>query len=346
MEITDVLPPPNHENLQVLIMAGTYMLLFLLGTSGNVTVLTTIYHVILGFWMFGTVICKLHAVLENFGKILSSLIITAMCVDRYVSVCHLQQKWFRSRRLAVTILTGLAFYAVVTLCPFLWSFKARQLVLFEKETAPLKLTRMTIEKCTMVNISSFLFILFIIYLFVFCYCLPLSLVTFSYVKLLKRLRQHARQFKIFSRSIKHTSVIGELKNLSSVRNLKQRTLQTIALQSSRLPLMRISMYTLAVAYFYFLCWTPFRLATVHAVYLEYAGDKNGHAAPLFVNFMYFVHALRLPILDTIWLCVLDGQLQARMVANNLKSVITLAEPSGIATATSQKKGNQYRTAES
>lgn len=65
-----------------------------------------------------------------------------------------------------------------------------------QETAPLKLTRMTIEKCTMVNISSFIFTLFTIYLFIFCYCFPLSLVAFFYAKLLRRLRQHARQFKV------------------------------------------------------------------------------------------------------------------------------------------------------
>ncbi|KAI6235646.1 G-PROTEIN-RECEP-F1-2 domain-containing protein [Aphelenchoides besseyi] len=45
-EITDVLPPPNHEDLHVLIMAVAYMLLFILGTCGNVAVLTTIYHVV------------------------------------------------------------------------------------------------------------------------------------------------------------------------------------------------------------------------------------------------------------------------------------------------------------
>uniref|UniRef100_A0A1I8AH38 G_PROTEIN_RECEP_F1_2 domain-containing protein n=2 Tax=Steinernema glaseri TaxID=37863 RepID=A0A1I8AH38_9BILA len=140
MEITDVLPPPNHEDLQVLIMAVAYMLLFLLGTCGNVAVLTTIYHVIrsrratldntliyvivlscvdfgvclslpftvidqiLGFWMFGSVVCKLHAVLENFGKILSALILTAMSFDRYAGVCHPQKKWLRSSSLAVCIL--------------------------------------------------------------------------------------------------------------------------------------------------------------------------------------------------------------------------------------------------
>jgi len=45
-EITDVLPPPNHDDVQVLVMAVGYMLLFLLGTCGNVAVLTTIYQVV------------------------------------------------------------------------------------------------------------------------------------------------------------------------------------------------------------------------------------------------------------------------------------------------------------
>uniref|UniRef100_A0A915APW2 G-protein coupled receptors family 1 profile domain-containing protein n=1 Tax=Parascaris univalens TaxID=6257 RepID=A0A915APW2_PARUN len=182
----------------------------------------TVIDQILGFWMFGTVVCKLHAVLENFGKILSALILTAMSFDRYAGVCHPQKKWLRSRKLAICILIGLAAYALVTLCPLLWSFTARELVLFEKETAPYKLTRMRIEKCTMVNISSIVFTMFTVYQCILCYCFPLFLVAYFYSKLLNRLRQHTRQFK-----------------------------------SSHIPLMRISLYTLAVACFYFLCWTPF-----------------------------------------------------------------------------------------
>ncbi|KHN73661.1 putative G-protein coupled receptor C06G4.5 [Toxocara canis] len=314
VEITDVLPPPNHEDLHVLIMAGAYMLLFLLGTCGNSAVLTTIYHVIrsgratldntliyvivlscvdfgvcislpftvidqiLGFWMFGTVVCKLHAVLENFGKILSALILTAMSFDRYAGVCHPQKKWLRSRKLAVCILVGLAAYALVTLCPLLWSFTARELVLFEKETAPYKLTRMRIEKCTMVNISSVVFTMFTIYQCILCYCFPLFLVAFFYSKLLHRLRQHARQFK-----------------------------------SSHIPLMRISLYTLAVACFYFLCWTPFWIATVFAVYLEYAGEQSGSVPPVFVYCMYFIHALPFTNSAVNWILygALNGQLQHR-----------------------------------
>uniref|UniRef100_A0AC35GD77 G-protein coupled receptors family 1 profile domain-containing protein n=1 Tax=Panagrolaimus sp. PS1159 TaxID=55785 RepID=A0AC35GD77_9BILA len=313
-EVTDVLPPPNHEDLHVLIMAVGYMLLFLFGTCGNVAVLTTIYHVvrsrranldntliyvivlscvdfgvclslpftvidqILGFWMFGSIVCKLHAVLENFGKVLSALILTAMSFDRFAGVCHPQKRWLRSTSLAVCILFGLAAYALVTLCPLLWSFTSRELVLFEKETAPRKKTRMRIEKCTMVNITSTVFTMFTVFLFVLCYLIPLFLVAFFYSKLLSKLRQHARQFT-----------------------------------ASHIPLMRISLYTLAVACFYFLCWTPFWVATAYAVYLEYTEDPGARVPPVFVYCMYFIHALPFTNSAVNWILygALNSQLQHR-----------------------------------
>ncbi|CAD5215764.1 unnamed protein product [Bursaphelenchus okinawaensis] len=325
-EITDVLPPPNHEDLHVLVMAVGYMLLFLLGTCGNVAVLTTIYHVvrsrranldntliyvivlscvdfgvclslpltvidqILGFWMFGSIVCKLHAVLENFGKILSALILTAMSFDRFAGVCHPQKKWLRSTSLAICILVGLAAYALVTLCPLLWSFTANEVILFEKETAPHKITRMRIEKCTMMSISSTVFTMFTVFLFVLCYLVPLFLVAFFYSRLLSKLRQHARQFT-----------------------------------SSHIPLMRISLYTLAVACFYFLCWTPFWIATAFAVYLEYAGEKDGTVPPVFVYCMYFIHALPFTNSAVNWILygALNSQLQHRYRSGRNAETVTL-----------------------
>ncbi|KAH7731567.1 ORL1-like opioid receptor [Aphelenchoides avenae] len=325
-EITDVLPPPNHEDLHVLIMAVGYMLLFLLGTCGNVAVLTTIFHVvrsrratldntliyvivlscvdfgvclslpftvidqILGFWMFGSTVCKLHAVLENFGKILSALILAAMSFDRYAGVCHPQRKWLRSTSVAICILIGLALYALVTLCPLLWSFTARELVLFEKETAPHRITRMRIEKCTMVNISSTVFTMFTAFLFVLCYVVPLCLVAFFYYMLLHRLRQHARQFTATS-----------------------------------IPTRSISLYTLAVACFYFMCWTPFWVATAFAVYLEYAGEQGGAVPPVFVYCMYFIHALPFTNSAVNWILygALNSQLQRRYHVGRPSESITL-----------------------
>ncbi|CAB3401258.1 unnamed protein product [Caenorhabditis bovis] len=286
--VTDVLPPPNHEDLHVMIMAVSYLLLFLLGTCGNVAVLTTIYHVvrssratldntliyvivlscvdfgvclslpitvidqILGFWMFGSIPCKLHAVFENFGKILSALILTAMSFDRYAGVCHPQKKFLRSRKLAITILLG-----------------------------PGHLTRMRIEKCT-IDIQSHVFTAFTIYQFVFCYCTPLVLIAYFYIKLLSKLREHTRTFK-----------------------------------SSQIPFLHISLYTLAVACFYFLCWTPFWMATVFAVYLENSANPDS-VPPVFVYIMYFIHALPFTNSAINWILygALNSQLQQRCRNSN------------------------------
>ncbi|CAI4231169.1 unnamed protein product [Auanema sp. JU1783] len=313
LTVNNVLPPPNHEDLHVMIMAISYLLLFLLGTCGNVAVLTTIYHVvrssnttidntllyvivlscvdfgvclslpftvidqILGFWMFGVIPCKLHAVFENFGKILSALIMTAMAFDRYAGVCHPQKKYLRSRRVAIGILLGLAAYALITLFPLLWSFTSRELVMFQRMTGPNTLTRMVVEKCT-VDIDSIMFTLFTIYQFVLCYCLPLLLIAFFYTTLLTKLRQHARGFK-----------------------------------GTHIPLMRISLYTLAVACFYFICWTPFWLATVFAVYLENSDNSEGSIPPVFVYVMYFIHALPFTNSAVNWILygALNSQLQQK-----------------------------------
>jgi hypothetical protein len=59
--------------------------------------------------MFGSIVCKLHAVLENFGKILSALIITAMSFDRFAGVCHPQKKYLRSSSVAICILVGMIY---------------------------------------------------------------------------------------------------------------------------------------------------------------------------------------------------------------------------------------------
>lgn len=91
--------------------------------------------------------------------------------------------------------SGLAAYALITLCPLLWSFTAREIVLFARETGPGRLTRMKIEKCT-VDIDSSMFTAFTVYQFVLCYCTPLVLIAFFYTTLLTKLRQHARAFKV------------------------------------------------------------------------------------------------------------------------------------------------------
>lgn len=91
--------------------------------------------------------------MENFGKVLSALILAAMSFDRFAGVCHPHKKWLRSNRFAICVLLGLVAYAFITLCPLLWSFTTNEVILFERETSPFRITRMKIEKCGMTDVS-------------------------------------------------------------------------------------------------------------------------------------------------------------------------------------------------
>lgn len=88
-------------------------------------------------------------------------------------------------------------YALVMLSLLLWNFTVQEIILFEKETAPYKITQIRIQKCTMVNINSTLFTIFTGFLFFFCFVIPLFLVVYFYSHLWCKLKQHARQFKVF-----------------------------------------------------------------------------------------------------------------------------------------------------
>ncbi|EJW74651.1 hypothetical protein WUBG_14441, partial [Wuchereria bancrofti] len=112
VKINYVLPFTNHDNIGLMAIASLYAFLFMLGTCGNAATLAVVFHVrsvdprarqnatltyicvlsiidfismlplpmtitdqILGFWMFGTAICKLFRLFEHSGKIFSTLIL-------------------------------------------------------------------------------------------------------------------------------------------------------------------------------------------------------------------------------------------------------------------------------
>lgn len=77
--------------------------------------------------------------------------------------------------------------------------------------------------------------------------------------------------------------------------------------------MRISLLTLVMAFFYFICWAPFWFATVYAVYLEHRGNESGTVPPIFVYFMYFIHALPFTNSAVNWILygLLNRQLQRK-----------------------------------
>uniref|UniRef100_A0A1I7UI45 G_PROTEIN_RECEP_F1_2 domain-containing protein n=1 Tax=Caenorhabditis tropicalis TaxID=1561998 RepID=A0A1I7UI45_9PELO len=166
---------------------------------------------------------------------------------------------------------------------------------------------MKIEKCT-VDIDSSMFTAFTIYQFILCYCTPLVLIAYFYTKLLSKLREHTRTFK-----------------------------------SSQIPFLHISLYTLAVACFYFLCWTPFWMATLFAVYLENSANSSS-VPPVFVYIMYFIHALPFTNSAVNWILygALNGQLQQRYRSNRSNST-KKTTTTGVSTTLLDKKLTTLQT---
>lgn len=59
---------------------------------------------VIGFWIFGTWMCKLHHVCGSVGRIVSTFLITAMSFDRYVAVCHPHHTYLRSRSFVLGVI--------------------------------------------------------------------------------------------------------------------------------------------------------------------------------------------------------------------------------------------------
>ncbi|VDK59028.1 unnamed protein product [Anisakis simplex] len=112
----------NSQNL----LKTLYAALFLVGLCGNVSVITLIRHVhaaipydntmifvlflccvdlasviplpmaivdqLLGFWMFGTVCCKIYRTLEHVGRALSTFVLATMAFDRFHRVWYPHRK--------------------------------------------------------------------------------------------------------------------------------------------------------------------------------------------------------------------------------------------------------------
>jgi hypothetical protein len=80
----------------------------------------TMIDLLVGYWMFGTLACKLYRLGEHVGRALSTFVLAAMAFDRYVGVCR--PHWRRgtmSTRLqlgALTTLTGagVCFYIILS----------------------------------------------------------------------------------------------------------------------------------------------------------------------------------------------------------------------------------------
>uniref|UniRef100_A0A914NIP3 G-protein coupled receptors family 1 profile domain-containing protein n=4 Tax=Meloidogyne TaxID=189290 RepID=A0A914NIP3_MELIC len=235
---------------------------------------------IIGFWMFGTPICKLHHIFGSVGRIVSTFIITAMSFDRWVAVCHPYKRKFRSRRFVLCTIFALWLIAFLLLLPMLTYARANEILLHQlRQPDPAlgitNITRVRVYKCSDM-LPPLVFYWFTSSTFFLGYLVPLILIVYFNYCLIRKLYKHTKQLR------------------------------------SGIPLRRITIYTILIAALYFLCWTPYWCSVLYAIWMSiFTGDKPTSELVLFI--IYCVHLL--PYLGSAsnWILygLLNTQLQRR-----------------------------------
>ncbi|KHN80866.1 putative G-protein coupled receptor C06G4.5 [Toxocara canis] len=86
---------------------------------------------LLGFWMFGTVCCKIYRTLEHVGRALSTFVLAAMAFDRFQRVWYPHHKTSRSS--VFICLATLTLTTFLLLSPIIVNTFAEEIVLKEFE---------------------------------------------------------------------------------------------------------------------------------------------------------------------------------------------------------------------
>uniref|UniRef100_A0A1I7XA25 G_PROTEIN_RECEP_F1_2 domain-containing protein n=1 Tax=Heterorhabditis bacteriophora TaxID=37862 RepID=A0A1I7XA25_HETBA len=147
---------------------------------------------VIGFWIFGTWMCKLHHICGSVGRIVSTFLITAMSFDRYVAVCHPHHHRLRSRSFVLGMIACLSIFAFFLLLPMLTYARAKEMVLHElKAIDSFNITRVRVFKCSDMMPPP-IFYWFTSTTFILGYIVPLVLIVYFNLKLIKKLYAHKR----------------------------------------------------------------------------------------------------------------------------------------------------------
>ncbi|KAI6223552.1 G-PROTEIN-RECEP-F1-2 domain-containing protein [Aphelenchoides fujianensis] len=239
---------------------------------------------VIGFWIFGTWVCKLHHVCGSVGRIVSTFLITAMSFDRFVAVCYPHKQYYRSKKFVISTIITLWAIAFILLLPMLTYAASTEVLLHQQRhedhlTGQTNLTRIRVYKCTDMMPPT-VFYWFTSSTFLLGYLVPLVLIIFFNSRLINRLYRHTK-----------------------------------VLRRSGIPLRRIATYTILIAVLYFVCWTPYWCSVLYAVGMslwpeERVDERTSH---LLIFIIYCFHLLPYFGSATNWILygLLNTQLQMR-----------------------------------
>uniref|UniRef100_A0A183BM27 G_PROTEIN_RECEP_F1_2 domain-containing protein n=1 Tax=Globodera pallida TaxID=36090 RepID=A0A183BM27_GLOPA len=237
---------------------------------------------IIGFWMFGTTVCKLHHVCALVGRIVSTFLITALSFDRWVAVCHPYKRNFRSRKFVISTILALWTLAFLLLLPMLIYARANEILLNQlrlpdqQRIGVVNITRVRVFKCSDM-LPPLAFYSFTSSTFVLGYCVPLVLIVYFNSCLIQKLYRHTNQLR------------------------------------SDIPLRRITIYTSLIAALYFICWTPDWGTVLYATWMNAFGG-DGHSESTSGMLSFIIYCLPYVRSGTNWILyglLLNTQLQMR-----------------------------------
>uniref|UniRef100_A0A7E4V184 G_PROTEIN_RECEP_F1_2 domain-containing protein n=1 Tax=Panagrellus redivivus TaxID=6233 RepID=A0A7E4V184_PANRE len=188
---------------------------------------------LIGFWIFGTTACKIHHLFGSVGRIASTFLITAMSIDRYLSVAYPQNFGTRSARTTTCVVISLFCLAFAVLLPLLIFAQARSLIIYQGNHTTAGYLTVRVFKCVDGMPTNLLF-WFTGSTFFVGYVFPMFVIALFNTCLLLQIRKH--QQKLSMRSI--------------------------------IPMKRVTTYIVTIAVFYFACWTPYWVSVVYVSYVD------------------------------------------------------------------------------
>ncbi|VDM54070.1 unnamed protein product [Angiostrongylus costaricensis] len=186
-------------------------------------------------------------------KMCSTFILTALAFDRYMAICHPVNKRIHQMRQTIFITSFLALLSIALILPVVFSATVRSFTGLGQYVNSRKEIYNIVKYMCVDGMRRDVKVMVVGFLVAFAFVLPGSLLTFFYTKIILRLRH------------------------------QQRTML-----QSRIPIRRITVYTMAVTLFYLSCQIPFWLPQIYVIVCMMFGYTIN---PSHITLTYYSHLL-------------------------------------------------------